>query len=112
MTQHNRIAMVGTLLALGVSILIFKYRSGADRILKLQGLENIDAEWLEQDLKKRQLWMSTVMRQPKAFESNLAGDQYRNPRKDDNKIRWDIREIDRNVLVADDEMRNPFDDRK
>jgi len=105
----NRVAGVMCAAMIGVAYLLHKFSKAPERWDKRIGYGMTPEEKLEYDRKNQFYYQVMLNSSPEHFATDLTGEKFINVRRADNKIRWDLREVDKEVLYTRD-MANPMDD--
>jgi hypothetical protein len=94
----------------GFGYLIHRYSGIGERWNRRFGNDMTIEEKKEYD-QKNQLYYNMLIGgvDPDAFAVDFAKENYINVHKADKKVRWDLREMDRNISGIKD-LHNPFDD--
>jgi hypothetical protein len=111
MSQTNRIAGVMTGVLIAFSFLLYKQQTwGTRKWAKYTGFSDVTEESLRDEWRRKSLWWDMFRSFPETeFATDFKGEHYYNPRKDDIKVRWDIREVDQRIVGTRD-MANPHED--
>lgn len=111
MELPNRAAATVAFASLGLAFLIDRYnKNGLNRLDRWFGVRMTPQEKIEYDQKIDLYANNMLTLAEETWETDPSGERYKNLRRHkDDKVRWDIREVDMEVIGIRD-MTNPFDD--